>query len=250
MISAESNILLNAKIREGEKIRANKALREGLVLGIVYGKGIDKNIPVIIPKINLKKVLSESGEGTLIKLQLGEEKAPKDVIIQDIQYHTYTGDIVHVDFMSVSLEEEVEVDVPLDFIGVSPAVKDMGGILVQNAESVEIRCKAKDIPKTIAVDISILATFDDMIHLKDLKLPANIELLDNPDNVIALVEEPRSEKEMEELDEEAAADVSQVEGVEKEGEVKEGEEGGEKAAEAGETKKEETSEGKPEDNKS
>jgi large subunit ribosomal protein L25 len=184
----------------------------------------------------------------LIKLQIEDEKTPKDVIIQDIQYHTYTGDIVHVDFMSVSLEEEVEVEVPLDFIGVSLAVKDMGGILVQNAESVEIRCKAKDIPKSIPVDISVLATFDDMIHLKDLDLPTNIELLDNPDNVIALVEEPRSEKEMEELEEEAAADVSQVEGVEKEGELKEGEEGAEKAGDEAKTeekKPEEEAKGEP-----
>jgi len=174
MISAESNILLNAKIREGKRTRANKALREGLVLGIVYGKGIDKNIPVTIPKINLQKILEESGEGALIKLQIEEDKIPKDVIIQDIQHHSYTGDIVHIDFMAVSLEEEVEVEVPLEFIGVSPVVKDMGGIFVQNAESVEVRCKAKDIPKSIPVNISILASFNDMIHLKDLALPANI----------------------------------------------------------------------------
>lgn len=233
MISAESNILLTAKKREGEKTHSRKALREGLILGIVYGKGIENNIPVSIPKINLKKVLEESGEGTLIKLQIEEEKTPKDVIIQDIQYHTFTGDVVHVDFMAVSLEEEVEVEVPLEFVGVSVAVKDMGGILVQNVESVEVRCKAKDIPKSIQVDVSVLATFDDMIHLKDIALPANIEVLDNPDNVIALVEEPRSEQEMEELEQEAAADVSQVEGVAKEGEEAAGEEGAEKAGEEG-----------------
>jgi large subunit ribosomal protein L25 len=131
------------------------------------------------------------------------------------------------------LEEEVEVELPLEFIGVSPVVKDMGGIFVQNAESVEVRCKAKDIPKSIPVDISVLATFDDMIHLKDIKLPPNIELLDNPENVIAMVDEPRSEKEMEELEQEAAADVSQVEGVEKEGEEVESEGAAEEEMEKG-----------------
>lgn len=239
MISTESNILLNAKKREGEKIRARKAARSGLVLGIVYGKGIDSNIPVIIPKIDLQRVLGETGEGTLIKLQIEEEKVPKDVIIQDIQYHTYSGEVVHVDFMAVSLEEEVEVEVPLEFIGVSLAVKDMGGIFVQNVESVEVRCKAKDIPKSIPVDISTLATFDDMIYLKDINLPPNIELLDNPDNVIVMVDEPRSEREMEELEQEAAVDVSQVEGVEKEGETKEDEEEAGKPAEEGKVEEKE-----------
>lgn len=241
MISAESNTLLKAKKRGGEKIRARQAARNGLVLGVVYGKGIGSNIPIIMPKVKLQRVLEESGEGTLIKLQIEEEKIPKDVIIQDIQYHTYDGKVVHVDFMAVSLEEEVEVEVPLEFTGVSPAVKDTGGIFVQNVESVKVRCKAKDIPKSIPVDISVLATFDDMIYLKDLSLPANVELLDNPDNVIAMVDEPRSEQEMEELEQEVTADVSEVEGVEKEEEAKEGEEGVEKPTE--ESKAEEKEEG-------
>ena len=233
MISAESNILLSAKKREDEKIRSGKALREGSILGIVYGKGIKENIPVIFPKLTFLKMLDQACEGTLIKLQIDGDNTPKDVIIQDIQYHTYTGDVIHVDFMAVSLEEEVEVEVPLDFIGVSPAVKDLGGILVQNAENIEVRCKAKDIPKSIQVDISALASFDDMIHLSDIPIPPNVELLDNPENVIAMVDEPRSEKEMEELEQEAAADVTQVEGVEKEGEAVEGEEGEEKPVEEG-----------------
>lgn len=218
MISAESNILLEVKKREDKKLKSRKALREGLLLGIIYGKGIKENISVIFPKVNFMRLLDKTGEGTLIKLVVDEEKSPKDVIIQDIQYHTFTGDVVHVDFLAVSLEEEVEVEVPLEFIGVSPAVKDLGGIFVQSIENIEVRCKAKDIPKAITVDISVLATFDDMIYLKDVSLPAGIEFLDNPDVVVAMVDEPRTEKEMEELEEEATPDVSQVEGVAREGE--------------------------------
>jgi large subunit ribosomal protein L25 len=221
MISAENNITLEVKTREEGKTHARKALREGLVLGILYGKDIKENLPIIFSKLNFNKVLNETGEGTLIKLKIEKEKSPKDVIIQDIQYHTYSGDIIHVDFMAVSLEEEVEVEVPLEFIGVAPAVRDLGGIFVQNVENVEVKCKAKDIPKSITVDISALATFEDVIYLKDVPTPPSVEVIDNPDNVIALVDEPRSEQEMEELEQEAAADVSQVEGVEKEEEEKE-----------------------------
>ena len=192
MISAESNILLDVKKREDKKLNSRKALREGLLLGVIYGKGIKENLTVSFPKLSFMRVLDKTGEGTLIKLQVNDEKTPKDVLIQDIQYHTLTGDVIHVDFMAVSLEEEVEVEVPVEFVGASPAVKDMGGIFVQNVESVEVRCKAKDIPKAITIDISGLATFDDMIHLGDIKPPAGVEFLDAADLVLAMVDEPRS----------------------------------------------------------
>jgi len=225
MISAESNILLEVKKREDKKINSRQALREGLLLGIIYGKEIKENISVVFPLVKFKWVLDKSGEGTLIKLKIEEENDSRDVIIQDVQYHTFTGDVVHVDFLAVSLEEEVEVEVPLEFTGVSPAVKDLGGIFVQSAENVEVRCKARNIPKAITVDISKLADFDDVIYLKDVSLPANIELLDNLDVVVAMIDKPRSEKEIEELEQEAAPDISQVEGVAKEGEETESEEG-------------------------
>jgi len=248
MISAESNVLLKVKKREERKMKARKAIRGGLILGIVYGKGIKENIPVIFPRNTFLKVLDETGEGTLIKIQFekGEQKeAQKDVIIQDIQYHTLTGNITHVDFFAVSLEEEVEVEVPLEFVGVSPAVKDMGGIFIQNVENIEVRCKAKDIPKSIPIDISGLTTFDDMIYLKEVSLPAGVEFLDNPDVVVAMVDEPRSEKEMEELEQEAAPDVTEVEGVKKEGEEAAAAEEGKES----EGKKEETGESKLGENK-
>lgn len=245
MISAEGNVTLELEKRGDKKLKAGKAIGEGLVLGIVYGKGIKKNIPVVFSRINFLRALEKTGEGTLVKLKIDGDKLPKDAIIQDIQYHTFTEDVIHVDFMVVSLEEEVEVETPLEFTGVSPAVKDLGGIFVQNVENVEVRCKAKDIPRTITIDISRLATFNDMIYLKDVVVPAGVEILDNPELVVAMVDEPRSEKEMEELEQEATVDVSGVEGVKKEGEetpvVEEGKES--------ESKKEETGESKLEENK-
>jgi len=238
MISAESNITLDVKKREDKHIKSRQASREGLLLGVVYGKGVKENLSVLFPKLNFMRVLDQTGEGTLIKLRVDEEKTPKDVLIQEIQYHTLTGDVTHVDFMSVSLEEEVEVEVPVEFMGDSPAVKDMGGIFVQNVENVEVRCKAKDIPKAITIDISGLKTFDDMIHLEDVKAPAGVEFMGAPDLVIAMVDEPRSEKEMEELEQEAAPDVTEVEGVKKEGEGEEAAEGEGEKAEAKEPPKE------------
>jgi len=215
MISSSVQDLLEVQKRGKEKMNAKDALKEGRILGIVYGRGIKENIPVVFSKRTFLKLLEKTGEGTLVKLKIGGEKE-RDVIIQEIQYHTYTGSIIHVDFMAVSLEEEVEVEVPVEIVGVSEAVKEQGGVLVQNVESVEVRCKAKDIPKAINVDVGKLVSLGDMIYLKDVSVPANVEVLDNPDLVLVMVEEPRTEKEMEELEQETAADVSQVEGVKKE----------------------------------
>ncbi len=216
MISVSNPELLEVAKRGEKKIKSKNALKEGRVLGVVYGTGIKENLSVIFPKNSFLRLLEKTGEGTLIKLKVEGEDSLKDVIIQDIQYHTYSEDVLHVDFLAVSLDEEVEVEVPVELVGVSPAVKDLGGILIQNVENLEVKCKAKDIPKAIEVDISILANFEDMIHLSEIKSLTNIEILGSPELVLAMIEEPRTEKEMEELEQTASADVTQVEGVKKE----------------------------------
>ncbi len=197
-------------------MKTKQALKEGLILGIVYGKHLEKNIQVIFPRFAFRKVLEKSGgEGTLIKLEIEGEKAPLDVIIQEVSSQIYSGRIIHVDFLAVNVNEEVEVEVPISLEGIAPAVKDLGGVLLQNLESVEVRCKAKDIPKAILVDVSSLATFEDMIAIKDIKVPEGIEILDNDDVIVAKVDEPRTESEVEGEGQSAGADVKTVEGVDK-----------------------------------
>lgn len=231
MISVTKPEILEVEKRVDKRIKTKNALKEGRVLGILYGKDVKENISVIFPKNKFMKLLDKTGEGTLIKIKIEGSDDLKDVIIQDISYHTFSGEVLHVDFLCVSLEEEVEVEVPLEFVGVSAAVKDLGAIFVQNVENVEVKCKAKDIPKSIQVDISGLNNFEDMIYLKDVAIPENIEVLDNADLVLAMVEEPRTEAEMQELEQSSPADVTQVEGVKKEETETTENKGGEKKAE-------------------
>lgn len=215
-MNAQDSILLKAKPKKDDKMKSKQALKEGLILGIVYGKHLDKNIQIIFPRFTFRKVLEKSGgEGTLIKLEIDGEKTPLDVIIQDVASEIYSGRIIHVDFLAVNVNEEVEVEVPISLEGVSPAVKDLGGILLQSLENVEVRCKAKDIPKTIVVDVSSLVTFDDMIAIKDINVSDGIEILDNAEIIVAKVDEPRTESEVSNLDQSAGSDVKAVEGVEK-----------------------------------
>ncbi len=139
------------------------------------------------------------------------------VIVRDIQIHPLKGHITHIDFYQVRLDEEITAEIPLEFVGESPAVKDLGGTFVRNIDAVEVEALPQDLPHDIEVDISILDTFEKVIHVSDLKVPQGVKVMLEPGEVIALVQEPRTQ---EEIDAELAAatteDVEAVEGVKKE----------------------------------
>jgi len=237
MIAQGQTAIVSAELRED---KAKKLKGKDIIPAVVYGEGIKKNISVSLPKKDFLKIYKDIGKGSLIKLDIQKDKE-RDAIIQAIQNHPVSGDIVHADFLTVDLNKEIEVNVTLEYTGETPLVKEAGGTLSKNAETILVKCKAKDIPDNIGVDIAFFKSFDDVLYLKDLKLPENIEVLDNPDTVIATISEPISEEEMAKLEEEDKVEVDDVEGVTKEGEE------GEETEEEGEEKpkdesKEETEE--------
>ena len=213
----QEKTILKAYSRKEEGAKGLR--REGKVPGVLYGEGLKESTPIYSSYKGFSRLFDKVGKGALIKLDLdGKEK---DCIIQAVQRDPLTDKFIHIDFLSVDLEKEVEVQVALEYVGETLTVKDQGGTLVKGMEYVNIKCKAKDIPDKIEVDISVIKTFDDVIYLKDIKLPENIEVLDNLETVVANVTEPRTEEEMEALEEEVKEEVEEVEGVEKEEEVEE-----------------------------
>jgi large subunit ribosomal protein L25 len=199
---------------------APKARRSGLVPGVVYGVGT-KNQQVQVDIKSLQKTLKLAGLTSLISFYVGKEEFP--VIIRDIQYHPVKGDIIHADFYRVRLDKVLRSVVPLKFKGVSLAVKDMAGVLVRNMTEVEIEALPQHIPHDIEVDIAPLTTFEAVLHIKDLKVPANVKVASGADQVVALVQPPRSEEEIKALAEEVKEDVEAVEGVVKPEKPAEGE---------------------------
>jgi large subunit ribosomal protein L25 len=93
----------------------------------------------------------------------------------------------HVDFQAVSMKEKLRVNVIVDFVGLSPAVKDFNGVLVEGLTEVEVECFPQDLPGKITVDISGLNKIGDSITVKDLVMPPNVISLDNPDEMIIIV---------------------------------------------------------------
>jgi large subunit ribosomal protein L25 len=213
------NISLEAKTRTKTE---NKEEGKENIPGILYGRGIE-NVMLWLDQKKFNSVYDEVGESTVFKIAL-DGKEDRNVLVKDIQKDVLTGEIRHVDFYQVRMDEEIEAEVELVFKGESPAVKEFGGILLKNMDSVDVKCLPGDLPPEIEVDISPLKTFEDYIYVKDLPISENVELLVDPETVVAMVSPPRTDEEMAELETEVKEDVTKVEGVVKEEAPVEGEE--------------------------
>ncbi|HVZ76282.1 MAG TPA: 50S ribosomal protein L25 [Candidatus Paceibacterota bacterium] len=201
-----------------------KSLRgKGLLPAVVYGRS-EESTPITVDRKAFDKVFHQAGESSVITLAgLGEEK---DALIHEVEFDAVTGVPVHADFYAIEKGQTVTVSIPLEFVGESPAVKDLGGILVKVIHELEIECQPKDLPHAINVDISALATLEDQIHVKDLKgIPSSATITLDPEEVVAMVSVA-----VEEPVEEAPADLSSIEISEERG--KKEEEGAEGAAPA------------------
>ena len=233
------DLVIEAKIRKELGKKTKKLRKNNFLPAVLYGHGI-KNISLSLNYNSFDKVFSKAGESSLIDLKI-DNKNPVKVLVHDIQKNPVTGFYIHVDFYQVKMTEKITTEVELEFIGESKAVKEQGGILVKSLDKVEIECLPKDLIQSIQVDISHLNNFNDMIRIADLKLPAGIEIKEKMDEVVALVQPPRTEEELKRLEEKPEeAKVEEVEEVKakvEEEKIEEGEKKEEKKEKQDESKK-------------
>jgi len=200
-------ITLEAQKRDllGKKV---KNLRnDGQLPSILYGKNT-KEIPIVLNKAEFGRIERIASEATIIDLRIPDEK-PAKVLIRDIQRHPVNDDIIHVDFYKVDMSQEIQTEIPLKFKGTTPAVEILEGNLITNKDSIKVECLPDKLVSEIIVDVSNLKTFDDLIHIKDLNIPAGINVLDDGEEIVAQVTPPRSEAELAELEAEPAAAAEQ-----------------------------------------
>lgn len=186
------NLILTAGLRPeiGKKIIGLR--KNGLVPAVVYGSGI-KPRHLAVKYLDLEKIYRQAGESSLIDLKIEPDAAVK-TLISEIQVDPVSGRFLHVDFHQVKMDEQLKTEIPLKFIGEAEAVKALGGILETSLQKVAITCLPKDLVHEIEVDLSPLKTFDDLIHIKDLKVPSGIVILNSPDEVVALAVKPQEEE--------------------------------------------------------
>ena len=214
---AKQSIQITAQPRDSLGSRKVKRLRDqGLVPGVVYGHK-EAVVPVTLPK---KELTTHIDRGAHVFDLTLDGKAQK-VLVKDVQYDHLGLEILHIDFARVSLDERVEVTVPLELKG-TPKGEAEGGVLQQIVATLEIECLVTDIPDRIIHNVSEMA-IDDALHIKDLALPACAKVMQDPDLIVAMVKV---------IEEEAAAPAPEAETAEpevigrkpEEGEAAEGEE--------------------------
>ncbi len=196
--------------------------KKGVIPAVFYGKK-EKSTPISVPAIQFLKVWKEGGESSVITLKRSEGDV--EALIHDVDFDPVSGNPRHADFYVFEKGHKLEVSVPLEFIGVPPGVKDLGGLLVKVLHEVKVEAIPKDLPQNLEVDVSSLAEIGSQLLAKDIKLPAGVTLAINEEEVVALIAAPKEEEE----EEAAPVDLSAIE-VEKKGKEKNAEEGGEEAA--------------------
>lgn len=203
--------------------------RGGEIPGLIYGHNI-KPRHFSIAENKLRKIFKEFGTSSIFDVQLEGEDKPVKAILHQWQNHPVSSRLTHVDLYQVRMDEKLHTNVALEFVGVSPAVKDLGGTLVKQRQSLGIECLPADLIQSIKVNIEPLKTFADAIKVKDLSVPAAIKVLAEASEIVAQVAPPRSEEELAALSGEVKEDLEAVEVAAKKKEEEEGEAGTEAAA--------------------
>ncbi len=203
--------ILKAKKREETGKKLFDLRKGGFLPAIYYGLG-KKSTPVTIELRDFQKVLKQAGETSTVTLETPEGTI--ETLIHDVQMDPVRNIPIHADFLAIDVNKVVNVEIPLEFIGTSEAVKG-GGILVKVMHEIEVEALPKDLPQKITVDISILVNTDSVILVKDLKLPNGVKVTAKDDEIVASVAVAKEEKE-----EIEPADLTKIE-VEKKGKKEE-----------------------------
>src|SRR5436305_2737344 len=167
-------VKLVAERRETTGRSAMRKLKQrGIIPAVVYG-GKDKLQPLQVARRDISVMLSHaSEENILVELEIAGEKSSRMAMIQEIQHSPVGGDVLHVDFHAVSMDEKIEADVPLEATGIANGVKNFGGLLEQSLRVLAVECLPRDLPDKITVDVSAL-NIGDSIHVRDIKLPDGV----------------------------------------------------------------------------
>jgi len=177
---------IRAKPREGRgKNDARRVRREGMVPVTVYGGGAE-TIAAVAPLRDLAAILrSEAGRNTIFTINV-EGLGASEVMFHDRQIDPVRGRLIHADLTRLVKGQKIEVTVPLHLTGEPIGVSEHQGVLEQIIREIEIRCEPREIPDVINIDVSNLDVHD-VLHVSDIPVGANIEILNPPDVVIATV---------------------------------------------------------------
>ena len=205
-------VLIKAEKRTitGKKV---KNLRiAGKVPAVIYGSKL-KSIPITLDKRDTTNTLNKTSGSTILTIDIeGEEHA---ALVREIQQDYIKGELLHVDFLAVSLKEKLRTNVSVSLIGEAPVLEEYSALIVSGLDQIEVECFPQDLPEVIEVDVSILEELGAAIYVKDIPTIEDVEFLSDPEDLIAVasaikeeVEEVVEEEELlEEVEEGAEPEV-------------------------------------------
>ena len=199
------SLKLSPRSVKGKKVRALR--RQGVVPVHVYGKGVDPQALEVEAQV-LRRLLPRVGTNVPLSVTFEGETDENLCFVREVQRHPVTEDLLHVDFLRVDVSQSIRAEVPIVLLGDSPAVRQLGGTLLQPLQSILVESLPMNVPASFEVDASELDDFEKGIYVRDLTADPSVAILTDADEMIARVAQPRIEV----VEEEAVAAEALEEG--------------------------------------
>jgi len=187
----------------GKKVRFLRC--QGVIPVHLFGHGVE-SVALQCDAAQLQQVMAQAGKTKIISLKLDKAKKPRNVMVREIQRNPLTGELLHVDFYQVRMEEKIQVEVPIVLVGEAPALKSKENMLAQELYSLTIECLPGQIPASIELDLSLLTEAEQAIQVRDITLGEEVTVLSDPEHMVVKIS-PRPVEKVEEVVEEAVAEA-------------------------------------------
>ncbi|MBV9595839.1 MAG: 50S ribosomal protein L25 [Chloroflexi bacterium] len=198
---------LSAEPRDVFGKHVKRLRREGIIPANIYGHGASRAIQA--PARALDRLLASGGRTSVIAIAF--DGRSETALVKGVQRDPRSGQIVHIDFQAVSMDQEVTSAVPVRFVGESEAVTRLDGVMTHPRTELHVTARAANLPDAVEVDVSVLTELHGAIHVSDLPASSTYRILDPAEEVLAIVLPPK--REVEEVPEEAAAPEAEAGGA-------------------------------------
>ncbi|MFC1653686.1 50S ribosomal protein L25 [Patescibacteria group bacterium] len=235
MTTTKISLSVNPRKITGRKVKTLR--KEGILPANIYGNKVKSQHIQVLQK-NFLDSFKEAGETNIIELKVEGEKEKRPVLVSNVQVHPVSGDPIHVDFHQVDLKQKVTATVPVELVGESPAVKELGAVLFTPVSEVEVEALPTDIPDKLEIDISKLINIGETLTVKDLSVDSSkITISLGEEEPLAITQEKKAKEEVEEPQETEETEETEGDSLEEKSESEETDKKEEKPEEKSKEKK-------------
>ncbi len=201
VLKADKRALLGSKVK--------KLRRQGIIPANVFGRTVDSQA-IQVSEVEFNRVYKDAGETSLIWLKIEGEDKERPTLVKAVTMNPVSGSKQHIDFHQVNLKEKVTANVPVEVTGEVQLVKDGLAVLDINLHEVEVEALPTDIPESITVDVSTLVEIGDHVLVSNLKVPSDVTILTDPEQLVITIGAPMKEEEPLVTEVEVAEDATGV----------------------------------------